>query len=432
MEHAVLTRATEEPDASAAQKDRRLRAVYRRELQESVFFSALVVATMIAGATAIMCVVMPSVALAEAALNVPLVAAALVTAYVSRCRGRRYIVPLGMVLGLLPIVSSLDSIVLSPGSEPLALGTLGLIPLAFAIFLPLERRQHLSWLAAANVLFFGCFLAAGLGASWQNELTALAASASLASALSLGANEIQLRRRRQMNGQILAVRRLYGRMKEHELDLRRQDEFLFMQQETLVVQQAELLRLNEELESIARLDALTGLGNRLRLNEDLAQIAGRIERNGGTAGLLLMDLDRFKRLNDTLGHLAGDAALRGVAAVLKHTSRVGDGLYRYGGEEFLIILHDADETVLKIAGQRYLNAIQAAGMAHGDNHPWGVVTASAGATELSQRNCLDVDGALHLADEALYRAKDRGRNRCEVIIQAPGTVVPIDQQLAAS
>ena len=103
----MLTRATEEPDASAAQKDRRLRAVYRRELQESVFFSALVVATMIAGATAIMCVVMPSVALAEAALNVPLVAAALVTAYVSRCRGRRYIVPLGMVLGLLPIVSSL-------------------------------------------------------------------------------------------------------------------------------------------------------------------------------------------------------------------------------------------------------------------------------------------------------------------------------------
>ncbi len=145
-----------------------------------------------------------------------------------------------------------------------------------------------------------------------------------------------------------------------------------------------------------------------------------------------MDLDRFKRLNDTLGHLAGDAALRGVAAVLKHTSRVGDGLYRYGGEEFLIILHDADEAVLKVAGQRYLSAIQAAGMAHGDNHPWGVVTASAGATELSQRNCLDIDGALHDADEALYRAKDRGRNRCEVIIQAPGNVVQIDQQLAAS
>jgi diguanylate cyclase (GGDEF)-like protein len=432
MEPAVLTRATEQPDASAAQKDRRLRAVYRRELQESVFFSALVVAIMVAGATAIMDIVMPGVAVAETALNLPLVGAAVAIAYLARCRGRRYIIPLGMVLGLLPIISSLDSIVLSPSSEPLALGTLGLIPLAFAIFVPLERKQHLTWLLGANTLFFGCFLVAGLGASWRNELTALASSASLASALSLGANEVQLHRRRQMNGQLLAVRGLYGRMKEHELDLQRQDEFLFMQQETLVVQQAELLRLNEELESIARLDALTGLGNRLRLNEDLAQIAGRIERNGGTAGLLLMDLDRFKRLNDTLGHLAGDAALRGVAAVLKHTSRVGDGLYRYGGEEFLIILHDADQAVLKIAGQRYLSAIQAAGMAHGDNHPWGVVTASAGVTELSQANCLDVDGALHLADEALYRAKDRGRNRCEVMIQQAGPVIPLDQQRAAS
>jgi PleD family two-component response regulator len=61
-----------------------------------------------------------------------------------------------------------------------------------------------------------------------------------------------------------------------------------------------------------------------------------------------------------------------------------------------------------------------------------VVTASAGAPELSQRNCLDVDGALHMADEALYRAKDRGRNRCEVMIQSTAAVVPIDQQRAAS
>jgi diguanylate cyclase (GGDEF)-like protein len=432
MEPAVLTRATERPDASAAQKDRRLRAVYRRELQEGVFFSALLATIVIAVATGIMCVVTPAVAVRVVALNLPLVVAGLVIANLSRRRGRRYIVPLGMILGLLPIVSSLASIVLSPIYEPLVLATLGLIPLTFAIFLPLQRRQHLTWLVAANLLFFGCFVAAGLGDSWKNDLTALAASAGLSSALSLGANEVQLRRRRQMSRQLLAVRGLYGRMKEHELDLRRQDEFLFMQQETLVVQQAELLRLNEELEGIARLDTLTGLGNRLRLNEDLAQIAGRIERNGGTAGLLLMDLDRFKRLNDTLGHLAGDAALRGVAAVLKHTSRVGDGLYRYCGEEFLIILHDADESVLKVAGQRYLTAIQAAGMQHGDNEPWGVVTASAGATELSQRNCMDIDGVLHLADEALYRAKDRGRNRCEVMILEAPVIVPMDQERAAS
>jgi diguanylate cyclase (GGDEF)-like protein len=255
----------------------------------------------------------------------------------------------------------------------------------------------------------------------------------IATALSLGANDLQLRRRHQMNGQLLAVRGLYGRMKEHELDLRRQDEFLFMQQETLVVQQAELLHLNEELETIARMDALTGLGNRLRLNEDLAQEAARIERHGGTAGLLLMDLDRFKRLNDAAGHLAGDAALRGVADALRKTSRVGDGVYRYGGEEFLVILHDCDESVLYSAGQRYISAIHAAGMSHPDNPPYGVVTASAGATELSQANCTDVDSALHDADEALYMAKDRGRNRLEIRARPePVDMVPIDRQRAAS
>jgi diguanylate cyclase (GGDEF)-like protein len=229
------------------------------------------------------------------------------------------------------------------------------------------------------------------------------------------------------------MRGLYGRMKDHELDLRRQDEFLFMQQETLVVQQAELLRLNEELETIARLDALTGLGNRLRLNEDLAQTAGRIERSGGSVGLLLMDLDRFKRLNDSSGHLAGDAALRGVADVLRKTSRAGDGLYRYGGEEFLVLLHDCDDAALESAGQRYITAIEAAGMVHPDNPPWKVVTASAGARTMSQRNCMDIDAALHDADEALYVAKASGRNRIEVHPgRAPGTIVPLDQARAAS
>ena len=236
-----------------------------------------------------------------------------------------------------------------------------------------------------------------------------------------------------MNGQLLAMRGLYSRMKEHELDLRRQDEFLFMQQETLVVQQAELLRLNEELETIARLDALTGLGNRLRLNEDLAQTAARIERSGGTVGLLLMDLDRFKRLNDTLGHLAGDAALRGVADVLRKTSRLGDGLYRYGGEEFLVVLHDCDESGLAAAGQRYVSAVAAAGMPHPDNPPWNVVTASAGARELSQRNCLDIDAALRDADQALYLAKASGRNRLEIHSGPPaGSIVRMDRQRAAS
>jgi diguanylate cyclase (GGDEF)-like protein len=146
-----------------------------------------------------------------------------------------------------------------------------------------------------------------------------------------------------------------------------------------------------------------------------------------------MDLDRFKRLNDSAGHLAGDAALRGVADVLRKTSRVGDGVYRYGGEEFLILLHNCDEAALQAAGQRYLTAIELAGMIHPDNVPYGVVTASAGASELSAANCRDVDAALHDADEALYLAKARGRNRIETHLRStPANLLTMEQQRAAS
>jgi diguanylate cyclase (GGDEF)-like protein len=428
----VLTRATEKP-AATARRDRRLRAVYRRELQNSVFYAALVVCAGITVSAAANFAAEPSVAPVYLALTAPLAAISLVVARFVRRRGRRYVIPLGMLIGVLPILATAISLALAMSTGAIGVGTYGLIPLAFAIFIPLERRPHLTWLLVANVVFLAIVFPTGAIATNPDHPAAILIAAAIAIALSIGANEVQLRHRHQINDQILAVRGLYGRMKEHEQDLRRQDEFLFMQQETLVAQQAELLRLNEELETIARLDALTGLGNRLRLNEDLAALAARIERNGGTAGILLMDLDRFKRLNDSSGHLAGDAALRGVAAVLKKTSRVGDGVYRYGGEEFLVLLHDCDESGLYAAGQRYLTAIHAAGMAHPDNPPYGLVTASGGATELNQSNCTDVDSALHDSDESLYVAKESGRNRLEIRYQhSPSDIVPIDQQRAAS
>jgi diguanylate cyclase (GGDEF)-like protein len=379
----------------------------------------------------------PTVGVQSLIVTGPVTAICLAVMKVVKCRGRHRVIELGMLVGLLPAVAASSTVIRAAPATPLAIGAIGLVPLAFAIFIPLERRPHLVWLAGVDVVYSIVallLLVAGSPAHAADATRPLAvvAVAALGTIVSVLANDIELRRRAQMNGQLLAVRGLYGRMKEHEQDLRRQDEFLFMQQETLVVQQAELLRLNEELETIARLDALTGLGNRLRLNEDLAQLAGRIERSGGKAGILLMDLDRFKRLNDTAGHLAGDAALRGVSDVLRKTSRVGDGLYRYGGEEFLVILHDCDETVLRSAGQRYVTAIEAAGMQHPDNPPYGVVTASAGAVELSQANCVDIDVALHDADEALYLAKARGRNRLEVQTHPHPSNYSIDQERAAS
>jgi diguanylate cyclase (GGDEF)-like protein len=433
MEPTVANGVTEKLDGKTARQDRRLRAVYRRELQDSIRFSALAAAA----GTTLTCIVAGLLAPSAAAVEI-VIAALIGLSCVGVAREiphhcRRYVVQLGMLVGLLPMVSTAALAILVPQSQPVVLGSVALAPIGFAVFIPLQRRAHLTWLVAANVIFLVPIFAFSAVMPWDAELPALTFACLTASVVSLGANEVQLRRRQQMDSQLLAVRGLYARMKDHEQDLRRQDEFLFMQQETLVVQQAELLRLNEELETIARLDALTGLGNRLRLNEDLAQAAARIERTGGTVGLLLMDLDRFKRLNDSAGHLAGDKALRGVADVLRKTSRLGDGVYRYGGEEFLVLLHDCDDVALEAAGQRYITAIAAAGMAHPDNPPWNLVTASAGARELSVLNCHDVDSALHDADEALYVAKASGRNRIEVH-HAPnsGTVVPLDRQRAAS
>ena len=422
-----------EKSVAGARKDRRLRAVYRRELQNSVHYWAISASV---GAAVSLVLGMAFASAAGpliAVMLLPLSVAGLLVSRRVRRRGRRYVVPFGIFVGLIPVITVVISIALMPQFESISLGCLGLIPISFAIFIPLERRPHLIWVGLASLILVSVVAGQLILLGDRDHSVAMLVAMAVASVVSLTANEVQLRRRRQMDGQLMAVRGLYGRMKEHEIDLRRQDEFLFMQQETLVVQQAELLRLNEELETIARMDALTGLGNRLRLNEDLAQLAARIERHGGTAGLLLLDLDRFKRLNDSAGHLAGDAALRGVADVLRKTSRVGDGVYRYGGEEFLILLHECDQSALAAAGQRYISAIEAAGMVHPDNPPYGVVTASAGASELSQANCTDVDAALHDADESLYVAKARGRNRLDIHVRTSAIdVYTIDRNRAAS
>ena len=433
----MRTRATDRPDASAARRDKRLRALYRRELQNNIRLAAAVLAAGgILSAVLAIAAASPEAGRGYAITVVPIIIVSLATFRLINRTGRHFVVELGMLMGLVPAIESVVAVAVLPASGPLALAGVALTPLAFAVFVPLERHQHAIWLAATNVIYLAVVLlmvvpTAMLHTSDASRPAGVLCAAALGTLVSTMANGIEQRRRSQANGQLLALRKLYGRMKEHEADLRRQDEFLFMQQETLVVQQAELLRLNEELETIARIDALTGLGNRLRLNEDLAQLAGRIERNGGSAGLLLMDLDRFKRLNDVSGHLAGDAALRGVSDVLRNTSRVGDGLYRYGGEEFLIILHDCDDAVLRAAAQRYVTAIEVAAMPHPDNPPYGVVTASAGAVEMSQANCVDIDAALHDADEALYVAKARGRNRLELCNRTRSTI-SIDQQRAAS
>lgn len=179
-------------------------------------------------------------------------------------------------------------------------------------------------------------------------------------------------------------------------------------------QRATLERLNGLLFDDARRDSLTLLGNRLRLSEDLAAAAARVERYGHQYSIAMLDIDYFKRYNDTLGHPAGDVALRSVAQVVAGTVRAGDMVYRYGGEEFLILFAEQTLETATIALERVRTAVQNLALPHPDNAPAGVVTISGGLAESTPATPATVNDWLRHADVALYQAKSGGRNQIAV------------------
>lgn len=155
-----------------------------------------------------------------------------------------------------------------------------------------------------------------------------------------------------------------------------------------LVQQQKVLKTNAET------DALTGLRNRHGLEQLLLETRGN-------AFLVLLDLDHFKRYNDTFGHLAGDQVLADFAAMLMRQSRTKDFVIRYGGEEFLIVLTGVDQRMAERIVARWADVWS--------SNPYGI-TFSAGITDSSG------DEALARADALLYAAKSAGRNRIKVEI----------------
>jgi two-component system chemotaxis response regulator CheY len=181
--------------------------------------------------------------------------------------------------------------------------------------------------------------------------------------------------------------------------------------EQLRDQRASLERLNSLLFDDARRDPLTLLGNRLRLSEDLAAAVARVERYGHAYSIALLDIDFFKRYNDHFGHQAGDLALRSVAHALAGSVRAGDMVYRYGGEEFLILLPEQTIDSASVVLERVRQTIEDLALPHPDNPPVDVVTISGGVAGTDASSRISVNDWLRHADEALYRAKATGRNR---------------------
>ncbi len=174
-------------------------------------------------------------------------------------------------------------------------------------------------------------------------------------------------------------------------------------------------RSQDLLEHAAKHDQLTGLLNRRRLNEYLADLLLRQSRPGArSAALLFIDLDRFKLINDSLGHAAGDQVLKHVAKRLQACGRAGDYLARFGGDEFVMLLDDlATPADAEDVARKVLTALREP-LRFGDRYL--VVNASIGITVLDARHT--PEQALQAADLALYRAKDAGKARFQLFDQS--------------
>ena len=183
------------------------------------------------------------------------------------------------------------------------------------------------------------------------------------------------------------------------------------------------VHLREKLRSQAMRDPLTGLYNRRHFNEFLSRRVAEATRTGRPFGLLMIDLDHFKSINDTFGHDAGDEVLRSTAQLLQQSARADEAVFRLGGEEFVLALNDGDDMDLLGCGERLRRELEAHQRLW-NNAPLPNVTASLGLA------CFPHDGRdehtlMLKADAALYTAKRTGRNRvCGAsTLTSPGTAL---------
>jgi diguanylate cyclase (GGDEF)-like protein len=170
-------------------------------------------------------------------------------------------------------------------------------------------------------------------------------------------------------------------------------------------------RLRDQFERAALFDALTGLRNRRWLDQMLPRFVARSARGGQPLSLLVIDIDHFKRFNDSFGHKAGDRVLAVTARVLVENVRPGDHVARFGGEEIVVVLPNTDAKGAWVVAQRLREKVAATRISLSDGGDLPTVTISVGLAESgpSQRP----EQLFDAADAAMYRAKQNGRNRVE-------------------
>ncbi|HSJ87601.1 MAG TPA: diguanylate cyclase [Anaerolineales bacterium] len=216
----------------------------------------------------------------------------------------------------------------------------------------------------------------------------------------------------QIQGETIGVLYLQSAQKENLDDAKLQLAYTVLEQAGMALSN---LKLREALREQSIRDPVTGLYNRRYMEEALKQHVERVTRQQHPLGIIMIDIDHFKRFNDTYGHAAGDAFLRKLGEFMQTHVRAGDIACRYGGEEFTLIMPDAD---LEVAKQRAEYLLQEARQLRiqvvKDTHE--AITLSAGVA-VYPKHGQTIESVLHAADQALYGAKREGRDR--VLVAEP-------------
>ena len=175
---------------------------------------------------------------------------------------------------------------------------------------------------------------------------------------------------------------------------------------------SDMKRVQQQLEHDASHDFLTGLNNRRHFDEQLQVEFERSRRSGQPLSLVMLDIDRFKLINDTYGHMVGDRALELLASELRQQARAGDVLSRFGGEEFVLLMPNTPQGNAKIMAERLRSSVERMQFHHEDTRLR--LTISIGVSTSGDTANSTSEALMEAADKALYAAKEGGRNRVEV------------------
>lgn len=213
----------------------------------------------------------------------------------------------------------------------------------------------------------------------------------------------------------------YQKLCVERAKLRKEEQDMLNQEKIAAIDTKIELRIKEaekrRAENQAMLDPLTGLWNRLRLRKDSAEMFARKSKRDARMALGVLDIDCFKAQNDTYGHIQGDRCLREVADIMKRVVGEFGEVYRYGGDEFVLLLHDGDEKAVTEIAQSISNLLKKEHIANENSVAERILTVSQGYVSFVPEKTEELIDYLRIADQELYQVKERGRNNYSIVVK---------------